>query len=52
MSYNPDAFDMLYCDNAACRVNTFERGGGGQGDWRDSRAGKCPGCGRFGKLVS
>lgn len=27
MSENPDAqFAMLYCDNVACRVNTFETG--------------------------
>ena len=34
--------EMLYCDSARCRVNTFERG-----DERDDvrgRVGLCPGC--------
>lgn len=52
MPLHPDAFDMMYCDNAGCRVNTFERGGGGEGDWHDRSARRCPGCGTFGKLVS
>lgn len=52
MSLNADAFDMLYCDSAGCRVNTFERGGGGEGDWSDRFAGRCPGCGQPGKPVS
>lgn len=55
MSLNADAFDMLYCDSAGCRVNTFERGGGGGGDWSDRSyrgAGHCPGCGQPGKPVS
>ena len=37
-----DRFEMLYCDSARCRVNTFERG-----DERDDvrgRVGLCPGC--------
>ena len=37
-----DRFEMLYCDSAWCRVNTFERGDG----WDDvhGRDGLCPGC--------
>jgi hypothetical protein len=31
-----DRFEMLYCDNPRCRVNTFERGA--------QSAGRCPGC--------
>lgn len=36
-----DKYDMLYCDQNLCRVNTFERG-------EDSR---CPGCNRTGYVV-
>lgn len=32
-----DRFDMMYCDNVACRVNEFERGNG-------LSAGYCPAC--------
>lgn len=34
-------FDMLYCDAARCRVNTFERG-------RPADEGRCPGCSLIG----
>jgi hypothetical protein len=34
-------FEMLYCDNLACRVNTFERGA----------SGLCPRCGALGEAV-
>lgn len=33
-----DRFLMLYCDDASCRVNTFEAGDDGT----------CPGCGEVG----
>lgn len=41
-------FEMLYCDRASCRVNTFERG-----DASDDRrgSGRCPGCGSAGEAV-
>ena len=37
-----DRFEMLYCDDRWCRVNTFERGDGSD----DVRGwvGLCPGC--------
>lgn len=37
-----DRYEMLYCDNMQCRVNTFERGTG---------QGRCPGCGEPGIVV-
>lgn len=42
------AFEMLYCDRASCRVNTFERG-----DGSDNRrgSGRCPGCGDAGEVI-
>lgn len=39
-----DQFQMLYCDTATCRVNTFERGNGHD-------AGRCPGCNTPGQPV-
>lgn len=36
-------YEMLYCDNMACRVNTFERGA--------QSAGRCPGCNEPGLVV-
>jgi hypothetical protein len=38
-----DRFEMLYCDNLHCRVNTFERG--------PQSAGRCPGCNDPGIVV-
>lgn len=37
-----DKFQMLYCDQAWCRVNTFERGDGT--DSVRGIDGPCPGC--------
>jgi len=37
-----DRFEMLYCDDVSCRVNTFEAGSNG----------KCPGCDAVGYRVS
>ncbi len=34
MSDERDPYQMVYCDSADCRVNTFERG----------KTGKCPYC--------
>lgn len=36
-----DPYEMLYCDDIRCRVNTFERG-------YPSAAAACPGCGSRG----
>lgn len=44
-----DRFQMLYCDQAACRTNTFERGDGS--DNVRGESGRCPGCGRVGEAV-
>lgn len=41
-----EKFNMLYCDDAGCRVNTFERGDGS--DDVDGVSGKCPACGSDG----
>lgn len=38
---NDTRFEMLYCDNIACRVNTFERGEGGE----------CPACKVLGEVL-
>lgn len=46
-----DRFQMLYCETAGCRVNTFERGDGDEGVFRRHEAGRCPGCNRPGKAV-
>lgn len=35
-------YEMLYCDQVSCRVNTFEAG----------TSGKCPGCEEVGFRVS
>ena len=43
----PDRYQMLYCDNAKCRVNTFERGDGT--DSIHGTDGLCPGCGSEGE---
>ena len=43
---SPGPFDMLYCDQTSCRVNTFEAG-----DSEDDLVGegaRCPGCGQVG----
>ena len=42
-----DRYQMLYCDNMKCRVNTFERGDGS--DSIRGRSGICPGCGSEGE---
>lgn len=42
-------FQMLYCDSASCRTNTFERGDGS--DNVRGESGRCPGCGRVGEAV-
>lgn len=36
-----DPFEMLYCDDIRCRVNTFERG-------RPTHEARCPGCDSIG----
>jgi len=36
-----EQFEMLYCDTARCRVNTFERG----------QDGACPGCLTQGEVI-
>lgn len=36
-----DKYTMLYCDNAQCRVNTFECGDGSE---HKEKPGLCPGC--------
>lgn len=41
-------YQMLYCDNPACRVNTFERGE--RTEYRNT-TGRCPGCYKVGKPV-
>jgi hypothetical protein len=46
-----DQFQMLYCDTATCRVNTFERGDGSEGAYRQHDAGRCPGCNTPGRPV-
>lgn len=38
---NYERFQMLYCDDAKCRVNTFECGA----------SGFCPGCGKPGEVL-
>lgn len=45
-----DRFQMLYCDSATCRVNTFERGDGSQ-YIIPRKSGLCPGCGQPGEVV-
>lgn len=45
-----DQFEMLYCDKASCRVNTFERGDGSDNP-RSAESGRCPGCGEPGKKI-
>jgi hypothetical protein len=46
-----DQFQMLYCDTATCSVNTFERGDGSEGAFRQHDAGRCPGCNTPGQPV-
>lgn len=44
-----EPYEMLYCDQPRCRVNTFERGDGSD-DVR-GESGRCPGCGRVGEVL-
>ena len=45
-----DPYEMLYCDTASCRVNTFEAGDGA--DAVNREAGLCPGCNQIGHRLS
>lgn len=44
-----EKYQMLYCDNLRCRVNTFERGDGS--DYVHGIDGLCPGCGNEGEVI-